>query len=56
MNTFMNFVKRSLAGGGIRGEVEVSGGVEALLLPASDLLGAPASSSWKKFEGMRPEG
>ena len=39
----MNFVKRSLEKGGTRGRVGASGGVEASLLPASDL--APASSS-----------
>ena len=43
MNTLINFVKRSLAEGGTRGEVGVLGEVGALLLPALDF--APTSSS-----------
>ena len=50
MNTFMNFVKRSLVGGGTRDGVGPLGGVGASSLPASDLFGAPASSSC--FPGM----
>ena len=45
MNTFINFVKRSLAGGGTRGGVRALGGVRASLLPASVFPVAPASSS-----------
>ena len=41
MNTFMNFEKRSLEGGGIRGGVGALGRVRASLLVVSDL--APAS-------------
>ena len=44
MNIFMNFVKRSLAGRGIRGRVGALGEVGALLLLALDLLGVLASS------------
>ena len=46
MNTFMNFVKRSLAGGGTRGGVEALGRVRASSLLTSDFFGAPASSSY----------
>ena len=46
MNTFINLVKRSLEVGGTRGRVEASGGVRASSLPALDLSGAPASSSY----------
>ena len=42
----MNFLKRSVAGEGTRGEVGASRGVGASLLPTSDLLPwVPASSS-----------
>ena len=50
MNTFMNFVKRSLEEGGMRGGVGASRGVKTSLLLTSDLLGASASSSC--FPGM----
>ena len=46
MNTFINFVKRSLAGGGTRGEVGALGEIGASLLPASDILGTPVSLSY----------
>ena len=39
-NAFINFVKKSLVGG-TRGRVGASRGVEALLLPASDLFAEP---------------
>ena len=44
MNIFINFVKKSSAGGGTRGGVGALEGVEASLLPGSDLSGASASS------------
>ena len=43
MNIFMNFVKRSSAGGGIKDGVGASRGVGTSLLPALDF--APASLS-----------
>ena len=48
MNTFINFVKKSLEGRRTRGGVGAAEGVGASSLPASDLLPeswAPASSS-----------
>ena len=42
MNTFMNFVKRSLEQGGTRSRVGASGGMGASSLPALDLPSAPA--------------
>ena len=45
MNNFMIFVKRFSAGGGTRGRVGALGQIGASLLPASDLLVMPASSS-----------
>ena len=41
----MNFVKRSLEGGGIKSRVEVLGEVKALLLPALDLTSTSLSCS-----------
>ena len=48
MNTFMNFVKKSLAGGRTKDGVGAFRGVEASSLPLSNL--APASLSY--FPGM----
>ena len=44
MNTFMNFVNKSLVGGRTKGGVGTLGRIGALLLLASDFLGASASS------------
>ena len=41
----MNFVKRCLAGGKMKGGVKVSGGVGASLLPALDLMPTSLSCS-----------
>ena len=38
MNTFINFVKKFLKGGGTKDGVGVSRGIQVLLLPALDLL------------------
>ena len=39
----MNFVKRSSEGGGTRGGLGASGGIRALLLPASNLSAKPSA-------------
>lgn len=41
MNRFINFVKKSLVGGEIRGGVRTLGEVGALLLPILDLSARP---------------